>query len=119
VLAFLYPSHLGIMKTVAKALQRGVLVAITLVVWFGLVLLPNPIAMAQTASPKPSELVKTTPSPVRQPQAQAPDTGKAVTPAPAKQPENANTKADSPKAGTGGPYDVKAIEDSYKSLYGS
>jgi hypothetical protein len=105
------------MKTVAKALQRGVLLAITLLVWVGLVLLPNPIAMAQTASPKPSGLVKTTPSPV--PQAKAPDTGKAVTPAPVKQPENANTKADSPKAGTGGPYDVKAIEDSYKSLYGS
>jgi hypothetical protein len=117
VLAFLYPSHLSIMKTVAKALQRGVLLAITLLVWVGLVLLPKPVALAQADSPKPSGLVKTTPSPV--PQAQTPNTGKAVTPAPAKQPENATTKADSSKASTGGPYDVKAIEDSYKSLYGS
>jgi hypothetical protein len=113
---------LSTMKTVAKALRNGIILAISLLVWVGGVLLFGPIAMAQTPSPAPG-LVKTTPSPA------VPQAGSAVTPAPAKPDTNATTRnnttsranstADSKKADAGGPYDTKAIEESYKSLYGS
>jgi hypothetical protein len=82
------------------------------------------MVIAQPVSPTPNTgLVKATPTPnPPQPQAEkpkAPQTGKAeVIPTPTNPSARAEAK-DKQKVGASGPYDMQAIEESYKSLYGS
>jgi hypothetical protein len=113
------------MKTsLAKTFWRGLAFLFALLILLGVFIFPRRMVIAQPVSPAPSTgLVKATPTPnPPKPQAEkpeAPQTGKAeVTPASTNPSARAETKGKQ-KVGASGPYDMQAIEESYKSLYGS